>query len=267
MIKVWDTIPPWMEHRRGLDGRTIGFVPTMGALHRGHAALIEQCRRENDIAIVSIFINPTQFNDPSDLARYPKTFESDLSILQSMNVDHVLAPRVDDLYPNGYRFRIEEHDLTTLMEGVRRPGFLQGVMTIVLKLLNVVRPQRAYFGEKDYQQLQIVRNMVNDLFVPVEIIGCPTVRETSGLAFSSRNSLLSAAGRQKAALISEIVSRAQSCRQASVELQRAGFEVEYVEEHFGRRFVAAWLEGVRLIDNLPSGFPMETHASLSGHRQ
>lgn len=249
-MRVWQSIPEWIERRRALEGRKIGLVPTMGALHRGHASLVERCRRENEVAVVSIFVNPAQFNDPRDLERYPRTFDDDLALLESLSVDEILAPRSEELYPDGYRFRIEEGNLTQLMEGNCRPGFLQGVMTVVLKLLNLVRPERAYFGEKDYQQLQVITDMTRDLFVPTEIVPCPTVREESGLAASSRNALLSAAGREKAALIAKALNGAHTCREAVTMLEAEGFLVEYVEEHFGRRFAAAFIEGVRLIDNV-----------------
>jgi pantoate--beta-alanine ligase len=251
-MRVWESVPKWIERRRALEGRKIGLVPTMGALHHGHASLVERCRKENEVAVVSIFVNPTQFNDPQDLERYPRTFPDDLALLAAHGVDEVLAPRSDELYPDGYRFRIEEENLTKLMEGTRRPGFLQGVMTVVLKLLNLVRPERAYFGEKDYQQLQVITEMAKDFFVPTEIVACPTIREESGLAASSRNALLSAAGREKAALIAKALNRAPTCREAVSILEAEGFLVEYVEEHFDRRFAAAFLEGVRLIDNVPA---------------
>jgi pantoate--beta-alanine ligase len=139
------------------------------------------------------------------------------------------------------------------MEGNSRPGFFQGVMTVVLKLLNLVRPSRAYFGEKDYQQLRVIKEMTREFFIPTEIVACSTVREASGLAASSRNVLLSAAGREKAAIMARALRQAQTCAQATAMLEAAGLLVEYVEEHFGRRFAAARLEGVRLIDNVPAG--------------
>ena len=137
-------------------GAALGFVPTMGALHAGHLSLVRASRRQDEVTAVSIFVNPSQFNDPRDLERYPRTFEADLAILRSLGVDDVLAPTVAELYPQGRRFRIEEDCVTKLMEGAHRPGFFPGVMTIVLKLLNLVRADRAYFGEKDYQQLQVI---------------------------------------------------------------------------------------------------------------
>lgn len=250
MIRVWRTVDEWKQRRRALEGRSVGFVPTMGALHAGHGSLVERCRRENEVVVVSIFINPTQFNDPGDLQRYPRTFENDLALIESMGADEVILPGPDDLYPGGYRFRIESDTDTSLMEGAHRPGFLQGVMTVVLKLLNLVRADRAYFGEKDYQQLQVVTDMARDFFVPTEIVPCETVREESGLALSSRNMLLSAEGKRNAAGLFRALRDAATPAEALLMLEAQGFVVDYVEEHAGRRFAAAFLEGVRLIDNM-----------------
>jgi pantoate--beta-alanine ligase len=255
MMRVWNTVEAWRERRGAIQGRGVGFVPTMGALHRGHAALVERCRRENQIAVVSIFVNPTQFDDARDLDRYPRPLNRDLAMLEALGVDDVFAPTAADIYPRGYAFRIEAGGIADLMEGSRRPGFLQGVMTIVLKLLNLVRPHRAYFGEKDYQQLQTVIRMVEDFFIPTEIVPCATVRAPSGLAESSRNRLLSAAGVEKAACLYRALTTAASPGEAGAILDAEGLRVEYVEEHWGRRFAAAWLEGVRLIDNVPWGGP------------
>jgi pantoate--beta-alanine ligase len=252
MMRVWHQVDEWTERRNALERRSIGFVPTMGALHRGHASLVERCRRENDIAVVSIFVNPTQFNDPKDLERYPSTLPEDLALLESLQVDEVLAPSAAGLYPHGYGYRIESEDANALMEGARRPGFLQGVMTVVLKLLNLVRPARAYFGEKDFQQLRTLTRMVEEFFIPTEIVACATVRAESGLAESSRNRLLSPEGLQKAASLYRALSTAATACEAIRTLQAEGLRVEYIEEHWGRRLAAAFLEGVRLIDNVPA---------------
>ena len=251
MTRVWTTIADWQDRRRALTGRSIGFVPTMGALHRGHASLVERCRRENEIAVASIFVNPTQFNDPNDLQRYPRTIEPDLALLRSLDVDEVIIPGASELYPDGHRFRVEPDSRFQVMEGAYRPGFFQGVVTVVLKLLQLVGPDRAYFGEKDYQQLKLITDMVQDFFIPTEIVSCPTVREASGLAESSRNLLLTAEAREKAACLFRILTTAAGPAEARAMLEAAGFVVDYVEEHWGRRFAAAFLEGVRLIDNVP----------------
>lgn len=250
-MQVWSTAAAWQNRRRALSGRSIGLVPTMGALHRGHAALIDRCRNENAIAVVSIFVNPTQFDDPRDLDRYPRTLESDLAMLEAAGVDDVFAPAASELYPHGYRFRVEENEISRLMEGKSRPGFFQGVMTVVLKLLNLVRPDRAYFGEKDYQQLKILTDMVRDFFIPTEIVPCPTVREASGLAESSRNRLLSPYAGKRAASLFHALTSAPDVVSGARTLESDGFSVDYVEEHWNRRFAAAAIEGVRLIDNVP----------------
>ena len=250
MMRVWNTVAEWVELRRTLTGRSIGFVPTMGALHRGHVSLVERCRRENEIVVVSIFVNPSQFNDPKDLERYPRTLRNDLALLDGLGVDEVLVPSASEIYPHGYRFRVEA-DGVKVMEGAHRPGFLEGVMTVVLKLLNIVRADRAYFGEKDYQQLKTITDMVKEFFISTEIVLCPTVREPSGLAESSRNALLSTAAREKAACLFRALTTAGNLKEARSMIEAEGLAVDYVEEHWGRRFAAAFLDRVRLIDNVP----------------
>jgi pantoate--beta-alanine ligase len=251
MTQVWTSAAAWTARRDSLGAQTVGFVPTMGALHRGHASLVERCRVENQIVVVSIFVNPTQFNDPRDLERYPRTLEQDVALLQALGVDDVVAPPPADFYPHGYRYRVEPAGDVAIMEAAHRPGFLQGVLTIVMKLLHLVRPQRAYFGEKDFQQLRAVREMVEDFLLPMEIVACPTVRAASGLAESSRNARLSDAGRHKAAAIYRALTTAPTTEEARRLLESEGLQPEYVEEHWGRRLAAVFVEGVRLIDNVP----------------
>jgi len=251
-MQVWNTLDAWFARRKAIPpGTSIGFVPTMGALHAGHAALVERSRKENDVVVVSIFVNPSQFNDPKDLEKYPRTMESDLAILKSIGTDDVITPAVSDFYPNGYRFRIETNQQQAVMEEKHRPGFLQGVMTIVMKLLNVVQADRAYFGEKDFQQLRTVTEMVDDFFMQTKIVPCETVREASGLAMSSRNALLTPEARERAAVIFKALTGSTNASDAASALEAAGLQVDYVEEHWNRRFAAAFLEGVRLIDNVP----------------
>jgi pantoate--beta-alanine ligase len=251
LTRIWHSLPAWLDRRRALAGGSVGFVPTMGALHRGHASLVERCRRENEVAIVSIFVNPTQFNDSRDFDRYPQTLERDLLLLESLGADDVILPRASEIYPNGYRFRVECGGSYQVMEGAYRPEFLQGVLTVVLKLLNLVRADRAYFGEKDYQQLKVVTEMAQEFFLPTKIIPCPTVREESGLAMSSRNVLLSPEAREKAAYLFRALTTTSSPAQARAMLDAHGFVVDYVEEHWSRRLAAAFFDGVRLIDNVP----------------
>jgi pantoate--beta-alanine ligase len=250
-MRVWETLAEWNRRRGTFEGRAVGFVPTMGALHEGHGSLVERCRRENETVVASLFVNPTQFNNPKDLERYPRTLAEDLALLEKLGADEVLVPQASDLYPHGYAFQVTSPGAASLMEGRSRPGHFDGVLTVVLKLLNLVRPERAYFGEKDYQQLRVVSEMVEDFFLPVKIVACTTVRETSGLALSSRNRLLTPAGREKAAEIYRALTTASSPDEACSLLESHGFAVDYVEEHWGRRFAAAFLENVRLIDNVP----------------
>jgi pantoate--beta-alanine ligase len=251
VMQVWNNLADWRERRHAIDGCRIGFVPTMGALHRGHASLVERCRGENEVTVVSIFVNPSQFNDPKDLERYPRTLEPDLELLRKLGVDEVIVPSASELYPKGYRLRLEPDNSAPLMEQAHRPGFLQGVMTVVLKLLNIVRADHAYFGEKDYQQLKVITEMVEEFFISTRIVPCATVREESGLAESSRNKLLSPEAKRKAASLFQALTTAVSPIEARAILETQGFVVEYVEEHWGRRFAAAFLDGVRLIDNVP----------------
>ena len=251
MATLTTSLDAWDSIRTSLGQRnlSVGFVPTMGALHSGHRALLERARRENDCVVLSIFVNPAQFNDSEDLARYPRTLEADLALAGNL-VDHVLAPTPEALYPDGYRFRVTESPLSFAMEGAHRPGHFDGVLTIVLKLLNLVRPRRAYFGEKDRQQLQLVQGMVRALLLPVEIVACPTVRDPDGLALSSRNRRLSEPARSQAGAFPRILAEAPDPDTAALALVKAGFDVDYVEDHGGIRFAAIRLEGVRLIDNV-----------------
>lgn len=186
-------------------GKTIGFVPTMGALHKGHITLVERCAAENDICVVSIFVNPTQFNNQEDLRLYPRTPEEDYELLRSTGTDVVFAPSVEEIYP-GPDIRIFDFGLLDkVMEGAFRPGHFNGVAQVVSKLFAFVEPHKAYFGEKDFQQLAIVREMVKQQELPVEIVGVPTVREQNGLAMSSRNQRLSVEQREHASEIHRIM--------------------------------------------------------------
>lgn len=250
-MNVVHSVADWRQMRAGKDfaGRSVGFVPTMGALHAGHRALLERARAENDRVVLSIFVNPTQFNDPADLARYPRTLAADVALAGGL-ADDVLAPPAAELYPDEYRYRVTEGELSRLWEGAHRPGHFDGVLTVVLKLLNLVRPDRSYFGEKDWQQLQLVRGMAAALFLPGEIVACPTVRADDGLALSSRNARLSPTGRAQAPGFRKILRESPAAEAAVPALHAAGFEVDYVADHNGVRLGAVRLEGVRLIDNV-----------------
>ena len=173
------------------NGRSIGLVPTMGALHEGHASLVRRCVKENDVTVVSVFLNPTQFNDKGDLERYPRTLEADCELLEKEGADYVFAPSVEEVYPTPDERHFEFPPVTTVMEGAKRPGHFNGVCQVVSRLFYIVRPVRAYFGEKDWQQIAVVKQLVKYMGVNIEIVECETIREKDGLAKSSRNTLLS----------------------------------------------------------------------------
>ncbi|HXA03941.1 MAG TPA: pantoate--beta-alanine ligase [Bryobacteraceae bacterium] len=192
-----------------ITGRTIGLVPTMGALHAGHGRLIETARRENDYVVVSVFVNPIQFDRRDDYDRYPRPLSSDVEFCSRMGVDYVFAPSIEEMYPRPQRTFVEVTEVSERLCGQCRPGHFRGVATVVVKLLNIVQPDRAYFGEKDAQQLAVIRRMTADLNVPVSIVEVPTLRESDGLALSSRNQLLSSEERQIAPLLSRALRKAQ----------------------------------------------------------
>jgi pantoate--beta-alanine ligase len=229
---------------------SVGFVPTMGALHAGHASLLKQSATENDFTVLSIFVNPTQFNDPKDLEKYPRTFEADSALAAECGVHAIFYPNDKEMYPDNYRYVVTENSFSKILCGATRPGHFDGVLSVVMKLLNIVQPNKAYFGEKDFQQLRLIEDMVSAFFMPLEIRRGKTLRETSGLAMSSRNTRLSEKGRDLAALIYKTITTAKSASDAKNILNESGFQVDYLEDIDGRRFVAAFLEGVRLIDNV-----------------
>ena len=240
----------WQQHRSGVSsaGR-VGFVPTMGNLHAGHESLLQRSVRENDVTILSIYVHPTQFDQPDDFNAYAVTLDADLARAQACGVDYVLLPSYEQLYADDFRFRVTEEHASKVLEG-RRDGHFTGVLTVVMKLLQLVRPHNAYFGEKDYQQYQLIRDMARAFFMPVTVVPCPTVRESSGLAMSSRNQRLSKTGRQTAALLYQTLSSSASVDTVSADLQAAGLQVDYVTDVDGRRFAAVMIDGVRLIDNV-----------------
>jgi pantoate--beta-alanine ligase len=254
-VTTFDSLSPWREERRRQirAGLTLGVVPTMGALHEGHLSLVRRSRAENDRTLATIFVNPTQFDDPADLARYPRTLETDLAALRADGADFVLLPRARELYADDYRYRVVGLGLAEVLEGAHRPGHFDGVLTVVLKLLQIASAERAYFGEKDWQQLALVRGMAEAFFLPTQVVACPTVRERDGLALSSRNVLLDAGNRALAPMFYQTLARAPSADAAARELSELGFLVDYVEDRDRRRLGAVHLGGVRLIDNVALG--------------
>ena len=232
-----------------LDG-VVGLVPTMGALHAGHEALIAAARADCETVVVSVFVNPAQFGDPDDLAAYPRDEERDLGIAEAAGADLVFAPPVEELYPPGFQTWVEVEEVSRGLEGAHRPGHFRGVATICLKLFNIVRPRYAYFGQKDAQQLAVLRRMVRDLDLDVTVVSVPTVRDADGLALSSRNSRLSASERELAlALPRALATRDADAARAAL----AGLDVDYVERaDFNPPVLAGAIRvgSTRLIDNV-----------------
>lgn len=233
---------------------TIGLVPTMGALHDGHLALLRAARTENETVVMSLFVNPAQFGERADLAAYPRDEQRDLELAREAGVDLVFAPSTDELYPAGFQTWVDVTELGSILEGSVRPGHFRGVATIVLKLFTAVRPSRAYFGQKDAQQVEVVRRMVGDLALDVEIRVVPTVRDEDGLALSSRNALLSSDERERALALHRALMLRD--REAALEHLRSsnGLDVDYVEvANFDPPVLAGAVRvgSTRLIDNVP----------------
>lgn len=250
-LQLFKSVEAWREFRSTLgESAEIGFVPTMGALHAGHASLLKRARAESDFVALSIYVNPTQFNDPADLEKYPQTLASDLEIAEAAGVDFVIAPTYAQMYPDQYHYRISEDLFSRELCGAHRPGHFDGVLTVVMKLLNLVRPTRAYFGEKDFQQLTLIRGLARAFFLECEIVPCETLRESDGLAMSSRNVNLDPASRAHAVAFPAALRASVSAAEARARLERDGFEVDYVEDQAGRRLGAVRIGGVRLIDNV-----------------
>ena len=235
-------------------GGSIGLVPTMGSLHEGHIALLRSARAENETVVMSLFVNPAQFGDASDLAKYPRDEERDLELAREAGADLVFAPSVDEMYPPGFQTWVDVTELGATLEGRFRPGHFRGVATIVLKLLNIVRPTRVYFGQKDAQQVQVIRRLAADLAVEVELRIVPTVRDADGLALSSRNARLTAEERAAAlALPRALTTRDRAAALAELASSN-GLEVDYVEVvDFDPRVLAGAVRvgSTRLIDNVP----------------
>ncbi len=257
-------------------GSSIGFVPTMGALHAGHASLVERAVKENGTVVVSVFVNPTQFNDKNDLKNYPRTLDADCALLEKVGASIVFAPSVEEMYPTEDTRRFSFAPLDEVMEGACRPGHFNGVAQIVSKLFYAVEPDKAYFGEKDFQQLAIIREMVRQLQLPVTIVGCPIVREDDGLAMSSRNTLLSPEERDRAVKISQtLFASLEFAREHTLVETRAfveeainavdGFELEYyrivdgdslqeidnwADSDYIMGCIALFCGKIRLIDNI-----------------
>ncbi len=259
------------------SGSLVGLVPTMGALHGGHQALVARAKDECDLVVTSIFVNPLQFNDPADLEKYPRSLQDDLEALEALAVDAVFTPEPDEMHPEPRVFSVALVGWQTEMESTSRPGHFSGVATVVMKLLAMLGPGRAYFGEKDFEQLAVVKRMVEEFHLPASVVSCPTVRDPGGLALSSRNRRLSAAGVERARSLYSVLTKAsldlqagrsvqESVATARLSLEERGIDVEYLVvadppllrrveavSKLSRVFVAARVEGVRLIDNVAVG--------------
>jgi pantoate--beta-alanine ligase len=263
----------YADQQRAL-GRRVGLIPTMGALHAGHESLFRAAKRNGDVVLATLFVNPRQFGDVRDLDSYPRTPESDVAVAEANGVDCLVTPTLEEMwpsYPQPTPTTVSVHGIGDTLEGATRPGHFDGVASVVAKLLTVTGPCRAYFGEKDFQQLAVVRQMVRDLAFDVEIVGCPIVRDADGLALSSRNVLLSGAGRRRALTLSRALEAAQSAPATASTIRRvlgevlgaADLEVAYAEvvdpasfvsctdddQGERRALVAAFVDGIRLIDN------------------
>ena len=278
VLKSKKTLIDYVERQREM-GKKIGFAPTMGALHEGHLSLYKAAKKENDEVISSIFVNPTQFNNPDDFQKYPKTLEKDIELLEKAGVDAVYVPNVEEMYPDGLNSKKYDFDgLENEMEGKYRPGHFDGVGTIVEELFRQVQPHNAYFGEKDYQQLAIIKKMVEKTKLPVKIHEVPTLREEDGLAMSSRNVRLTETQRKEATIIYETLTKVkewfkvislEEIKQKVTDIFRnSNFELEYFviadeetlkeanaidEDKEYRAFIVAYADTVRLIDNMHLG--------------
>jgi pantoate--beta-alanine ligase len=278
VLKSKKTLIDYVERQREM-GKKIGFAPTMGALHEGHLSLYKAAKKENDEVISSIFVNPTQFNNPDDFQKYPKTLEKDLELLEKAGVEAVYVPNIEEMYPDGLNSKKYDFDgLENEMEGKYRPGHFDGVGTIVEELFRQVQPHNAYFGEKDYQQLAIIKKMVEKTNLPVKIHGIPTLREEDGLAMSSRNVRLTEPQRKEATIIYETLTKVkewfkvispEEIKQRVTEIfKNSNFELEYFviadeetlkeanaidEDKEYRAFIVAYADTVRLIDNMHLG--------------
>jgi pantoate--beta-alanine ligase len=250
-MKIFHQLDEWIAFRNTLPSNTtIGFAPTMGNLHVGHVSLFKRSKEENDITVSSLFVNPTQFNQPEDYHHYPRTLEQDLEQMSKASVDYCILPDEQSLYVDGYTYQIQEHKIAELMEGMHRPGHFNGVLTVVMKLFNLTRPHKVYFGEKDYQQYRLIQGMIKAFLMPIDIVPCPTIREASGLAYSSRNNRLNKEQRILAEQFAKIFHQPhQSCDFIAAALMQLGIQVDYVSEHENRRFIAVSIGGIRLIDN------------------
>ena len=246
ILKDTDTLKSWRRNKK-----EIALVPTMGALHEGHLSLVKKAQQAVDTTLVSIFVNPTQFNQSADLDLYPQDLKADIAKLDVLGVDAVYTPDEQQIYPSGYRFKILENDLSERFCGAHRPGHFEGVLTVVMKLLQLTRPEYFVLGEKDYQQLELIKAMIDDFFISTRVLACPTVRDKDGLALSSRNQRLSDAEHNLAPMLYQTLIDSDDLESKRSRLQALGFNVDYLQFYEDRLLAAVYLGEVRLIDNVP----------------
>jgi pantoate--beta-alanine ligase len=250
-MRIIKTISEWnnIRYKNSLIKRSLGFVPTMGAIHKGHIALIKRSKKENDKTVVSIFINPTQFNSKNDYKSYPYNFESDLILLEKHKIDYLLIPTYDEIYPDNYNYKVTEKEFSNKLCGKYRKGHFEGVLTVVLKLLNIVKPDKVYFGEKDFQQMELVRGMIKAFFIDTELVSVKTVRDKNGLALSSRNFRLNKKELKTASEFPRLLKSDLPIEEIKSLLEDSDLKVEYVGQIGNRRYGAVYIGDVRLIDN------------------
>lgn len=246
ILRDVSTLKSW---RKNQD--EIGFVPTMGALHSGHMSLINKSKQVCDTTLVSVFINPAQFDQESDLAGYPQNLMLDTQLLEAAGVDALYLPDYEQIYPDDYRFKVAENSFSKQFCGAHRPGHFDGVLTVVMKLFNLTLPTYAFFGEKDYQQLQLIKDMVAAFFMSVDVIACPTIRDEDGFALSSRNQKLTTEELNLAPMFYQTLIDEGDLAAKKTRLHALGFKVEYLSIYENRLLAAVHLGGVRLIDNVP----------------
>lgn len=248
-MNIVTTISEWQALRKTLT-KGIGFIPTMGYLHQGHLSLCERAKQENEVTVVSIFVNPTQFNESQDFANYPQDIERDIALLQDHHVDYLFLPTAQAMYEDQYSICVTETELSKELEGEYRPGHFTGMLTIVLKLLNLIQADKAYFGEKDFQQYLLIKKMAHAFFLPTNIIPCKTIRMEDGLALSSRNVRLNENQRKLASYFPQLLHSQLPLNEIKHQLEQLGFKVDYLVEKWQRRLAAVWIDDIRLIDNI-----------------
>ncbi len=250
-MNIVTKLDEWQAIRKQYTHQTIGFVHTMGHLHAGHLSLCARAQRENELTVAAIFVNASQFDQTEDFIHYPRSLEEDKRLLEKQKIDYLLLLDAETVYRDHYQIQIHETSkLNEELEAKFRPGHFIGMLTVVLKYLHIVKPTRSYYGEKDYQQLLLIQKMVQALFLEVEVVACPTVRATDGLALSSRNTRLTAQQREKAAYFPAILNQALTSEIAIQQLKNLGFKVDYVVDQWERRLAAIYVGEVRLIDAL-----------------